>query len=26
MKMGWVMIPIQDGDGNPKEATDNWHI
>jgi hypothetical protein len=26
MKMGWIMIPIQDGDGNPKEATDNWHI
>jgi hypothetical protein len=26
MKMGWIMIPIKDGDGNPKEATDNWHI
>jgi hypothetical protein len=21
MKMGWIMIPIQDGDGNRKEAT-----
>jgi hypothetical protein len=26
MKMGWIMVAIQDGDGNPKETTDDWHI
>jgi hypothetical protein len=26
MEVGWIMIPIQDGDGNPEEATDDWHL
>ncbi len=26
MKMGWIMVAIEDGDGNPKETTDDWHI
>jgi hypothetical protein len=26
MEAGWIMIPIQDGDGNPEEATDDWHL
>ena len=25
MKMGWIMISIQDGDGNRKEAADCLH-
>lgn len=25
MEMGWVMVSIQNCDGNSKEAADDWH-
>ena len=26
MEMRWFMISIQNRNGNPKEAADNWHV